>query len=57
MLTARKPTTHILHPQSKPQELFGDPSLFHEQEGWRNRGKLIELIDLVGTVIYAMLSE
>jgi hypothetical protein len=35
----------------------GDHFLSHKQEGWTNKGKLFELIDLVGTVIYAILSE
>jgi hypothetical protein len=49
--------SHIAPPKLAPEELFGDHFLSHKQEGWRNRGKLFELIDFVGTVIYAILSE
>ena len=54
----RSPLTYRTPKVSLLRTPRGDYFLSHEQEGWRNRGKLFELIDLVRTVImYAILSE
>jgi hypothetical protein len=52
------PLTYRTLKVSPLRKLLGEHFLSYQQEGWRNRGKLFELIDLVGTVIiYAILSD